>query len=459
MTHRAMLHVKRLAGSRFVRRGKRRGSGNEDQGHQPGSHVSCLLVGSRPGREFLFGASAAGCASSPAAVHEDDTPNSPKARCTANETSWNNKAEDSLLHRFQASLRVKALLPVLIVLMLGLGLFGGLSLELESQARHQLLIVAASGAVVISAVLLAAIAFFIQRPLFEMGKTIARLRTGDLTARVGFAGRRDEIGQLGRDFNEMVEQLRHNREELQRLYLTQMSRAEHLATLGELAAGLAHEIRNPLAGIAGVIEIIGKELPASSPNREVLEEVRREVRRIQAILSDLLDYARPKPPQVHLSDLNATTEHAVAFARQQVLSRPIEIVFLPAPGLRPVEHDPAQIHQVLLNLLLNAIQAIPAQGRIDVSLAAEDHFAVIRIADSGPGIRPEVLPNIFRPFFTTKGKGTGLGLSLAARIAEDHGGRIDVESEPGKGTAFSVRLPLRPAGAGTPAGSPARPGK
>jgi signal transduction histidine kinase len=361
-----------------------------------------------------------------------------------------------LLSRFQASLRVKALLPVLIVLMLGLGLFAALSLELESQARHQVLILAASGAVVISAVLLAAIAFFIQRPLLEMGKTIARVQTGDLTAKVGFAGRRDEIGQLGRDFNEMVEQLRRNREELQRLYLTQMSRAEHLATLGELAAGLAHEIRNPLAGIAGVIEIIGKELPASSPNREVLEEVRREVRRIQDILSDLLDYARPKPSQVHADDLNATVEHAVALARQQVLSRPIEIEFLPAPGLPPVEHDPAQIHQVLLNLLLNAIQAIPEQGRIDVSLAAEEPFAVIRIADSGPGIRPEVLPNIFRPFFTTKGQGTGLGLSLAARITEDHGGRIDVESQMGKGTAFSVRLPLRPARLGAPAGSPAR---
>jgi signal transduction histidine kinase len=350
-----------------------------------------------------------------------------------------------LFPRFEASLRVKALLPVLIVLVLGLGAFGVLSLEIESPVRHQVLLVAAAGAVLISAVLLAAIAVFIQHPLVELGKTIRRVRAGDFTASVDFAERRDEIGQVGRDFNTMVRQLRQSTEELQHLYQTQMSRAEHLATLGEMAAGLAHEIRNPLAGIAGVIEIIGHELPPSSPSREVLQEVRQEVRRIQDTLSDLLEYARPRRPQVHLADLNATVEHSVSIARQQVLSRPIQIDFAPAAGLSPVEHDPTQIHQVLLNLLLNAIQAIPAEGRIGVSVVSEDHFAVIRIADSGRGISPEVLPNIFRPFFTTKGHGTGLGLSLAARITEDHGGRIQVESQVGKGTVFSVRLPLRSA--------------
>ncbi len=347
--------------------------------------------------------------------------------------------------RFKASLQVKALLPVLVVLVLGLGIFGVMSLELESPARHQFLLVAAAGAALISAALLAAIAIFIQRPLLDLGKTIAQVRAGDLDASVGFANRRDEIGQLGRDFNQMVQQLRQSREELQRLYQTQMSRAEHLATLGEMAAGLAHEIRNPLAGIAGVIEIIGRELPPASPSREVLEEVRQEVRRIQDTLSDLLEYARPRPPQIRPADLNSTVEHAVLIARQQVLSRPIQIDFAPANGLALVEHDPAQIHQVLLNLMLNAIQAIPGEGHIGVIVDTEDHFAVIRIADSGRGISPEVLPNIFRPFFTTKGHGTGLGLSLAARIAEHHGGRIDVNSQVGKGTVFSVRLPLRSA--------------
>jgi signal transduction histidine kinase len=292
-------------------------------------------------------------------------------------------------------------------------------------------------------VLLVALALLIQRPLVELQQKIARLQSGDLSVSVGFAGRSDEIGQLGRDFNEMVRQLRQSREELEKLHRTQMSRAEHLATLGELAAGLAHEIRNPLAGIAGVIEIIGRDLPPSSPNREVLVEVQQEVLHIKRILSDLLEYARPKPPEFRVTDLNATAEHAVSLARQQTLSRPIEIELQKADGMPPVEHDTGQIQQVLLNLLLNAIQAIPAEGRVRVVVESQDGFARVTVSDTGRGISAEHLPNIFRPFFTTKGQGTGLGLSLAHRIAEAHGGRIEVESQPGQGSRFIVWLPMR----------------
>ena len=194
------------------------------------------------------------------------------------------------------------------------------------------------------------------------------MRQGDLNVEVNFAKRNDEIGDLGRDFNDMVRQLRESREEIQRLYRTQMSRAEHLATLGELATGLAHEIRNPLAGIAGVMEIVGRDLPESSPAREVLSEVQQEILQIKRILSDLLETARPKPPDFRPSDLNSTAEHAVSLARQQALSRPIEIKLSKAHELAPVEHDAGQIQQVLLNLLLNALQAIDDAGNIRVRL-------------------------------------------------------------------------------------------
>ena len=241
--------------------------------------------------------------------------------------------------------------------------------------------------------------------------------------------------------------MRESRVEIERLHRTQMSRAEHMATLGEMATGLAHEIRNPLAGIAGVIEIIGRDLPTTSPARAVVKDVRQEIARINRIVTDLLQTARPHPPKVRKSDLNTTVEHAVMLGRQQGLAKAVEVTLRKNPSLPEVEHDSDQIHQVLLNLLLNALQAIDQNGKIAVTVERGQDAAVIEVADNGRGISPELLPNIFRPFFTTKGDGTGLGLSLARRIVEDHQGRIDVTSTVGKGTTFAVILPLQRAAA------------
>lgn len=347
--------------------------------------------------------------------------------------------------RISISWRSKALLPLVGVLLGGLAVFLYVSLAFESPQREKVLLVAAGGAVAICAVMLTVLAVLVERPLAELREKIALVRQGDLNVTVGFSDRRDEIGDLGRDFNDMVRQLRESREEIQRLLAatrSQMSRTEHLATLGELAAGLAHEIRNPLAGIAGVLNIAGRDLPPSSPSREVLQEAQRETEHIQRILSDLLDYTRPKAPAMQLADLNATVQSAASLARQQILSRPIELAFQPAPDLPPLEHDPRQIQQVFVNLLLNAIQAIPESGRVRVSVEAAHGEAIVRVADNGRGIPPEHFEKIFRPFFTTKGQGTGLGLSLSKRIIEGHGGQIEVASGASGGTEFAVRLPL-----------------
>ncbi len=212
---------------------------------------------------------------------------------------------------------------------------------------------------------------------------------------------------------------------------------------GELATGLAHEIRNPLAGIAGVIEIVGRDLPESSPARAVVKDVRLEIGRISRTLTDLLETARPRRPEVRRSNLNTTVEHAVMLGRQQVLSRPIKIELQKAPDLPEVEHDSDQIHQVLLNLLLNAVQAMEREGTVRVEVSARDNYASVMVSDTGRGISAQNLPNIFRPFYTTRGDGTGLGLSLAHRIVEDHHGRIEVSSELGKGSRFEVLLPFQ----------------
>ncbi len=282
----------------------------------------------------------------------------------------------------------------------------------------------------------------LQLAIADLRDKIVRLGDGDLDVTVGFGNRNDEVGDLGPVFNHMVQQLYVSREEVERQHRNQMSRAECLATVGELATGRAHEIRNLLAGIAGVIEIVGSDPSVSSSSRAALKDLGAEVVQITRILTDLLHAARPHPPEIRSSDLNKTVEHAVALARQQAPSVSVRIELQKDPRLPNVEHDSGQIYQVVLNLLLNAVQAIDGEGTIRVEISLMKGDAAISVVDTGGGIGPEHLANIFRPFYTTKGNGTGLGLSMARRTVEDHHGRIEVSSEVGKGARFLVVLPL-----------------
>jgi len=377
-----------------------------------------------------------------ASLARDSTNDAGAGRSTQNDYAVDEAINETRLGSIGVNWQLKAVAPVALVLLAGLMLFVLATVSFRDPERHAVLVVAGAGAIAICAVLIFVLAWFVQRPMVELQEKIARVGEGDLAVSVSFSNRKDEIGQLGRNFNHMVEQLRESREEIELLHRTQMSRAEHFATLGELAAGLAHEIRNPLAGIAGVVEIIGRDLPASSPARAVVKDVRIEIAQINRILTDLLQTARPHPPAIRRSNLNTTVEHAVMLARQQALSRPIEITFTKNPALPEIEHDSDQIHQVLLNLLLNAIQAIEGTGQIRVDIEARGDSAAMIVSDTGRGIPSEHLPNIFRPFYTTKGNGTGLGLSLARRIVEQHHGRIEVTSAVGKGSKFVVSLPF-----------------
>src|SRR5246127_5002809 len=336
----------------------------------------------------------------------------------------------------------KVFIPIIAVIIASLIAVVALLRSLEIREFQWIVAVGVACAILLWFVFLSVLLVLIERPLEELMETIGRIRRGDLTSRVSFAKRDDDIGQLGRKFNEMVEQLDQNRRELDELHNREMARAEHLATLGELAAGLAHEIRNPVAGIAGVVDVMGKELPVHSPSRAVLGEVQREVFHIQAILNDLLSYARPRPPDFHPADLNTTIEQAILLSRQQALTKPIQIQFEPNSSLPKVLHDPALIQQVVLNLLLNGIQAISGSGQIRVSLTRDGEQAMIQVSDTGRGISAEALPKIFKPFFTTRSEGTGLGLSLAKGIVQSHGGNIEASSTPGKGSHFKIWLPI-----------------
>ncbi len=346
------------------------------------------------------------------------------------------------MHQVRVNWQIKAILPVVFVLLAGLLLFTIATVSLGGPERHAVIMVAGAGAVIICGVSIGVLAYLIQRPMLELQEKVALISAGDLDVAVSFSRRNDEIGDLGRNFNYMMQQLRESRKEIETMHRTQMSRAEHLATLGELATGLAHEIRNPLAGIAGVIDIIGRDLPASSPARAMVKDVRLEINQINRILTDLLETARPHPPQMMRSNLNTTVEHAVMLARQQVLSHPIKIELEQAPDLREVEHDSDQIHQVVLNLLLNAVQAIDGPGTVTVNISSREDCAIVTVSDTGRGMSDQQISQIFRPFYTTRSNGTGLGLSLVRRIVEEHLGRIDVTSNLGKGSTFEVQLPF-----------------
>jgi hypothetical protein len=351
------------------------------------------------------------------------------------------------VEKVRVNWQIKALLPIVFVLVVGLLLFTVATVTIQGPERHLVLMLAVDGAVIICGVSIGAVAYLIQGPMVELQEKVALISEGNLDVAVSFSRRNDEIGDLGRNFNHMMQQLRESRMEIETMHRTQMSRAEHLATLGELATGLAHEIRNPLAGIAGVIEIIGRDLPATSPARGMVKDVRLEINQINRILTDLLETARPHPPMMMRSNLNTTVEHAVMLARQQVLSQPIKIELQQAPDLPEVEHDSDQIHQVLLNLLLNAVQAMESAGTVRVEIDSQNDFARVCVSDTGKGIPEQQLAQIFRPFYTTRGNGTGLGLSLARRIVEEHHGRIHVTSVVGKGSTFEVLIPFTVAAA------------
>jgi len=231
----------------------------------------------------------------------------------------------------------------------------------------------------------------------------------------------------------------------------ELQRAAQLSFVGELAAGLAHEVKNPLAGIQGTVDILIRRRDANDPEREALEGIRHEVTRIDATVRALLDRARPRKLATVESSLTELTMKAVTVARSQAIGaaargRRVRIEFQPSEQDIIVNADSAQIEDAILNLVINAIEAIEEEGRITVGIRREEteegEEAIIEVADTGQGISDENLKQIFNTFFTTTKGGTGLGLPAVRRIARAHGGRVEATSKLGAGSTFSIHLPL-----------------
>jgi two-component system sensor histidine kinase PilS (NtrC family) len=222
----------------------------------------------------------------------------------------------------------------------------------------------------------------------------------------------------------------------------QMKHAERMATIGQLAAGIAHEIRNPLASMSGSIELLQQAAEVSEDDRTLMQIVVREIDRLNALINDLLDYANPRPRQPARFDLAVMIDETVTVFRQDRSRGDVDVqTILPPAGALTVEADPAKLRQVVWNLVRNAADAAATGGgHVVVSVAELGSDVEIAITDDGPGIAAEHLPRIFDPFFTTKKKGTGLGLATCLSVITEHGGDIEVTSEPGKGTRFVIRL-------------------
>jgi signal transduction histidine kinase len=222
----------------------------------------------------------------------------------------------------------------------------------------------------------------------------------------------------------------------------QIRRMDRLRTLGEVATGLAHEIRHPLASIGGAIEIIEARAQAGSPEAEFSRLAMKEVQRLDLLVWEFLRYARPHEPELRTMPLDEVVAQAVTLLRVEAERAHVRLDVEPAAAPTEVSIDPLQIEQVLLNVLLNAIQATPAGGRIVVRQRLDGHEVSVDVVDEGPGIASEHLGSIFSPFFTTRERGTGLGLAIAHRIVMSHEGRLEVVQTSPRGTWFRIGLPL-----------------
>jgi len=279
-----------------------------------------------------------------------------------------------------------------------------------------------------------------------MIEKMAKVEEGDLSVRITHAPK-DEMGRLTNSFNSMIERLERAKKELDIYHFNQMERADRLASIGEMAAGIAHEIKNPLTGIASAITIINDDFSASDPRKEILGEVLEQVKRMDKTVNDLLFFGKPAEPEPVCTDLNSVLRKTLIFASQHRGSKGgvIEKVMDIQEDIPPVYVDPKQIQQVFLNLILNAIQAMQSGGVLTIKTAlvqeGQQKWVTVTISDTGPGIPEQILGKIFTPFFTTKAQGTGLGLAICHKLVTQQGGTIRVESKDGKGTDFYIQLP------------------
>jgi two-component system sensor histidine kinase HydH len=244
---------------------------------------------------------------------------------------------------------------------------------------------------------------------------------------------REDLRTTATRLEEVYRELQNNVEHLKR--------AGRMTALGHLSAGLAHEIRNPLASIEGAAYVAQTE-PDPTRASEFLEIIRKETARLNGLVTQFLEFARPRAPEMISTDPAPLTDSVLNLVRQVAVQNNVILRRTFDETIPPVKCDPEQMKQVLLNLVLNAVQAMPGGGEVSVSAEIAEHMLVLHVKDTGPGIPAERVDEVFDPFFTTKQNGTGLGLPIAYQIVEQHGGELSLESNSPEGCSFVIRLPF-----------------
>ena len=318
---------------------------------------------------------------------------------------------------------------------------------------------------VLAGIIAVPVARVIIRPVAELVEANRRVAEGDMSARVEPHGR-GELALLGRTFNSMVEALQEAQEKLMRA-LNNMSETlgetqqellhkENLAAMGQLAAGVAHELNNPLGTVLLYSNILYKEIPEGDPHREDLEMVISETNRCKVIVRNLLDFARQNEVLARPTKLNQLVQQVVSEQQEHPSFGRIQVVSKLDPQVPTILADPLQLQQVFANLMANAAEAMAPKGggtlTITTQLAPLGQGVRISFHDTGTGISEEHRARLFTPFFTTKpvGQGTGLGLAIVYGIVKMHGGQIQVQSEEGEGATFAITLPLKLSGTANP---------
>jgi signal transduction histidine kinase len=222
-----------------------------------------------------------------------------------------------------------------------------------------------------------------------------------------------------------------------------MKRAERLSAIGHLSAGLAHEVRNPLASISGAASILRRHLPGDEKLERCVQIIESECQRLNSLLTNFLNFARPRSPSFQQTDVRALLGDVIQLAEHALAKKRITFRKTVATALSDVECDPDQLRQVLLNLLINAIEASPDGATVSLAADVDSGRMTIRVVDEGSGVAPEDIEKLFDPFFTTKESGTGLGLSVAHQIVGHMGGQLSARRNSDRGMTFAVALPLK----------------